>query len=431
MSWSEVPLNKVADLESGFGFPREQQGDSNQEFPFFRVSDMNLDGNEVFMSNYTNTVSRETLGRLHARAFPAGTVIFPKIGAAIATGKKRVLTKPATFDNNVMGAVPRSCVEPKFLYYWFLRLNLSDCANDSHVPSIRKSVMEKISFELPPPTEQRRIVEILDQADSLRKLRREADAKAARILPALFLKMFGDPATNPMGWPVKPLSKAIDHIEAGWSARSEMRERQPGEFGVLKVSAVTSGRFLPEEYKTVASVPSSQTLVTPKRGDLLFSRANTRELVAATCLVDADYPYLFLPDKLWRLLPRKDIATTPYLRELMACEVVRDKFRAFSSGSSGSMLNVSQTAVLRTEVPLAPRDLQMTFERYTWEVLGLLRTIHQAHTRLETLRTTLLQRAFSSQLTAKWRMAHMQELLTEMREQARLLGLPMPAAAAQ
>ena len=77
MTWRTVPLHKVASLESGFGFPRENQGDENQEFPFFRVSDMNIPGNEVFMENHSNTVSAATLKELGARAFPAGTVIFP------------------------------------------------------------------------------------------------------------------------------------------------------------------------------------------------------------------------------------------------------------------------------------------------------------------------------------------------------------------
>ena len=312
--------------------------------------------------------------------------------------------------------------DAKFLYYYLL-----SCDIPNHGYSRHFKFLKELNVPAVAPSEQHRIVEILDQAHALRRRAREADAKAARILPALFLKMFGDPATNPMGWPVKPLSEAVDRIEAGWSAGSETRERRLGEFGVLKVSAVTSGTFLPKEYKTVPSVPDSRSLVTPKRGDLLFSRANTRELVAATCLVDTDYPYLFLSDKLWRLVPRGNIATTPYLRELMACEVVRDKFRAFSSGSSGSMLNVSQASVLRTEVPLAPPGLQKKFERYTWDVLGLLRVIHQARTRLDTLRGTLLQRAFSGQLTAKWRAAHSQQLLAEMQEQARLLNLSAPS----
>lgn len=74
------------------------------------------------------------------------------------------------------------------------------------MPRVIMSKLREHEVPLPPISEQRRIVEILDQADALRKKRAEADAKAARILPALFYKMFGDPATNPKGWPMKALS---------------------------------------------------------------------------------------------------------------------------------------------------------------------------------------------------------------------------------
>jgi type I restriction enzyme S subunit len=426
MVWATVPLHKVASLESGFGFPREHQGDENQEFPFFRVSDMNIPGNEVFMENHSNTVSASLLKELGARAFPPGTVIFPKIGAAIATEKKRILTKPSTYDNNVMGAIPRAGVNPKFLYYWFLQLKLTDLANPGHVPSIRKSVMEDILFPVVTSKEQERIVEILDEADYLQRLRREADAKAVRILPTLFLKMFGDPATNLMEWPEKPLSQLIAAVEAGWSAKSEARLRRDNEFGVLKVSAVTSGRFRPEEHKVVHEIDESRSIITPARGDLLFSRANTRELVAASCVVEDDYPQLFLSDKLWRLTPKQDTVSNLFLKELFWRDGIRDKFRASSSGSSGSMLNISQDAMLRTTIPVPPYPYQLKFEKLAWDVMGALGNLRRAEDKVKITWNILLQRAFSGQLTAKWREAHMQELLTEMKQQARTLNLPMP-----
>jgi type I restriction enzyme S subunit len=424
MTWATVPLHKVASLESGFGFPRDFQGDKNQEFPFFRVSDMNIPGNEVFMTNHSNTVSASMLKELGARAFPPGTVIFPKIGAAIATEKKRILTKLSTYDNNVMGAVPKEVINPKFLYYWFLQLKLSNHANPGHVPSIRKSVMEEIPFPVVAPSEQSRIVELLDDADRLRRLHREADAKAARILPALFIKMFGDPTTNSMEWPEKPLSKLIAAVDAGWSAKSESRPRLNNEFGVLKVSAVTSGRFRPEEHKAVPGIDETRSIITTARGDLLFSRANTRELVAASCIVEHDYPQLFLSDKLWRLTPKQGMASNLFLKELFWHDGIRDKFRASSSGSSGSMLNISQDAMLRTVIPVPPYPHQLKFEKLAWDVMGTLSTLRQVEGKVEIIWDTLLQRAFSGQLTARWYKAHMKELLAEMEQQARILNLP-------
>lgn len=415
MSWVEVPLHRVADLESGFGFPRERQGDSTQEIPFFRVSDMNLDGNEVLMSNHTNTVSEKVLAALHARAFPSGTVIFPKIGAAIATEKKRILIKPATYDNNVMGAVPKSVVVPRFLYYWFLRLRLSDFASASHVPSIRKSVMEQIPFNLPPPSEQRRIVEILDQADVLRKLRRDADAKAARILPALFLKMFGDPATNPMGWSVKKLSDvasttsggtpdtkngayyggAIPWIKSGeLSSRTVTRTEQTiTEEGLRNSSAkwIEPGAILVAMYgATVGQVAR------------LGIRATTNQAICAITPGTAIEP------------------------EFLAEFLRLSKQQLLDRRVGGAQPNISQQIIRALNVPVPPPALQQQFARIALTMEATLDELSALQPRLGSLSCLLAQRAFSGQLTAKWRQAHMQELLVEMQEQARQLNLPAP-----
>lgn len=77
-----------------------------------------------------------------------------------------------------------------------------------------------------PPSEQRRIVEILDQADHLRRLRAEADAKADRILPALFVKMFGSPVTSATRWP----TRAISQLATVTTGNTPSRDR-PEYFG--------------------------------------------------------------------------------------------------------------------------------------------------------------------------------------------------------
>jgi type I restriction enzyme S subunit len=313
--------------------------------------------------------------------------------------------------------------DTRWLFYLLHSLKLERLSKTTGVPGLNRNDAYAEKCLLPPPNEQLRIVEILDEANRLRGLRVVADANAARILPALFLKMFGDPTTNPMEWEEKALSKVIARVEAGWSSRSEGRPCGDGEFGVLKVSAVTSGLFRPDENKAVLSIDASRELITPQRGDLLFSRANTRELVAASCVVDADFPHLFLPDKLWRLTPFPDAASTLFLRELFWQDGMRNKFRAASSGSSGSMLNISQESMLQTKAPIPPFELQVRFERLAWSIMATLSRASQATIRIEAIWDNLLQRAFSGQLTAAWREAHMKELRCEMEHQARALNL--------
>jgi type I restriction enzyme S subunit len=163
-----VPLGRVVEVRSGWGFPNADQGRPDGDLPFYKVSDMNTRGNETTMRLSNNYVSMLTASKLGIRPAPAGTVIFPKIGAAVATNKKRLLSMTSAYDNNVMGLVPGSSIDPRYLYYWMQTLNLSNFAHDSGaVPSIRKSDVEAIDVPLPPLDEQRRIADILDTFDAL------------------------------------------------------------------------------------------------------------------------------------------------------------------------------------------------------------------------------------------------------------------------
>ena len=157
-SYPLVAIQEVAEVASGFGFPLEEQGKTDESIPFLKVSDMNLPGNEIHITSWNHAVSRDTLRKLGAKSFPKGTVIFPKIGAAIATNKKRILSCEATYDNNVMGIVPSERIVSEFLYALLQDFDISKWASDSQPPSMRKSVVEVHAFPLPPLEVQKEIV---------------------------------------------------------------------------------------------------------------------------------------------------------------------------------------------------------------------------------------------------------------------------------
>ena len=153
-----VKLGDICEIVSGVGFPLDQQGLSDEVIPFLKVSDMNILGNEIFIKSWNNSVSENIAKFLKGRICPPGTIIFPKIGAAIATNKKRILTKPSLFDNNVMGFIPGGIVDSAFLFYVLQQINLSDWASDSQPPSMKKSFVSEQVIPLPPLEVQREIV---------------------------------------------------------------------------------------------------------------------------------------------------------------------------------------------------------------------------------------------------------------------------------
>ena len=158
-SYPMVRIKDVASVESGFGFPLAYQGNVDGGIPFLKVSDMNLPGNEVQVVSWNNSTSPDVLREMKAKAFPAGTVIFPKIGAAIATNKKRILTCSSSYDNNVMGIVPNTGrLLSKFLHSYLLIFDISQWASNAQPPSIRKTVVENQQIPLPPLEVQRELV---------------------------------------------------------------------------------------------------------------------------------------------------------------------------------------------------------------------------------------------------------------------------------
>lgn len=192
--WQKRKLGELCDVVNGFGFPKHLQGRTDLPYPFVKVSDMNTVGSEETVLTAANTVNDEILRAIGGRAYPAGTIIFPKVGGALLTNKKRILGVPGSFDNNIMGLVPRGGVLSKYLLRWMETFDLAELANTQALPSLRQSDVENVEIPLPgDETAQAKVVEqlekIIEPVNSvLNAVRRQLDAIEA--LPAATLREF-------------------------------------------------------------------------------------------------------------------------------------------------------------------------------------------------------------------------------------------------
>ena len=155
-------LKRVGRFSAGAGFPDAEQGVQGEELPFYKVSDMNADGNAVYMIESANTVSRATAKRLGATVFAADTIVFPKVGAALLSNKRRTLTRPSCLDNNTMG-LTITCGWPKYFYYLLSCMDFGLLANPGAVPSLNESQVREIRACIPMESAQRAIADFLDR----------------------------------------------------------------------------------------------------------------------------------------------------------------------------------------------------------------------------------------------------------------------------
>ena len=182
-----------------------------------------------------------------------------------------------------------------------------------------------------------------------------------------FVELFGQPDRNPFGWDVYAIGTLVSSCDAGWSGNGTQRKKKAGEVAVLKVSAVTKGYFVPSESKVLDNQDYIKKYVFPQAGDLLFSRANTREMVGATAVITRDYPEHILPDKLWKIR-FVDAANVWYMKYVLSYESIRSIFSSVSTGTSGSMFNVSMKKFKSIKIPLPPIELQEQFAAFVEQV---------------------------------------------------------------
>ncbi|MBV9108141.1 MAG: restriction endonuclease subunit S [Gemmatimonadetes bacterium] len=172
-----------------------------------------------------------------------------------------------------------------------------------------------------------------------------------------------EPFPLPRNWAWVQFEDLLADSESGWSPKCDSEPRKPGEWGVLKVSAVTWGEFRPGENKRLPPSLRPRAECEARPGDFLLSRANTAELVARSVVVPERCPEkLLLSDKIVRL-NFVDPSLKAWANLVNNSGYARDYYRANATGTSDSMRNVSRQIIHELPFPLAPRDVQRSILR--------------------------------------------------------------------
>ena len=384
MEWPRVRLGDMLSLEYGKSLPAHAR-DPHGEFP-------------VAGSNGPD-------GK-HTSAFVSSP--------GIAVGRKGSAGKIYWYENDFWPidttyyVVPKLSFDMRWAYYLLSHLRLDRLATTTGVPGLNRNDAYSLEIPLLPLSEQRRIVEILDQADRIRRLRADADAKAERILPALFIKMFGDPRTNPMGWPVKPLGE-IGELDRG---RSRNRPRNDpallgGSYPLIQTGDIAnSGGRITQYTQTYSDLGLSQSKMWPAGTLCITIAAN----IANTGVLEFDACF---PDSVVGFVPSAD-TTTEYVQFLLT--QLRSVLEAGATQVAQKNINLKMLRSL--VVPVPPIDLQNRFSIHVRKQYACRATQALIHEKLDRLFASATSRAFTGDLTASWREAYRKELLQEMEHQA-------------
>jgi type I restriction enzyme, S subunit len=191
--WIKTTLGDLCAFLAGSAFAKKYQGGINGDYPFIKVSDMNLAGNERYINDANNWVSESTRAKIGAKLHPKGSITFAKIGIALTYNRRRTLTRPTIVDNNMMSAIPNAdAVHSVYFYYLLLTIDFNDVVCGTSLPYLRADDLKKFEILLPPLSEQRAIAHILGSLDDKIELNRSMNQTLEAMARAIFKSWFVD-----------------------------------------------------------------------------------------------------------------------------------------------------------------------------------------------------------------------------------------------
>ncbi len=155
-------LGRFGRVLRGTTFPNRYQGRSEADVPFFKVADMATPGHKEVLLDAQNWITSEDIDELRARVIPRGSIVFPRVGAALLLNPRRILGIDAVVDDNVLAFAPYGG-DSRFWRHWLSTVDLSKLANPGPVPSVTEAQLRTLRAPVLTSTEQKRIADAIDQ----------------------------------------------------------------------------------------------------------------------------------------------------------------------------------------------------------------------------------------------------------------------------
>lgn len=414
--WTETTLGEVLSRADERINPSEHPDES-----FFYVGLEHIESNTGRLVNPALVTGRDL--RSTKNVFRSGEILFGRLRPNL--NKVHFAKKGGICSTDIWVLQARPGLEAEFAAY-YLRSNavlgrVEQLSVGAHLPRIHSSAFDAIPILLPPLPEQHRIVDILRLSDKVRALRRDASQRIQDLFPALFYRVFGNPATNPMKWELINLDEVI--IGTPQNGLYKHSSYYGSGTPIIRIGDFYEGRLRPHDtFRRLQTTAEEVSRYRVKDGDVLINRVNSPEFLGKSALVEGISEDTVFESNMMRLTIDKEKASPEYVVAFLNTgfakhQIMRRAKRAINQAS------INQQDVMSLELPLPS---QAALNRYQSVLLSATH-LYEAGTRSEELVNSIcesqLAYAFTGELTATWREEHAKELQEAAAERDRLLGL--------
>ncbi len=347
-----VTLGEVCQFVGGGTPARERPDFYSGDIPWATVKDFKTST----IIDTQEHVTQEAIDRSASNIVEQGTVL---LVTRVGLGKVAMAGRRLAINQDVKGLTPREDVLPEYLFWFLVAIapKIERMGVGATVKGVTLQDVKAIRFPLPNKDVQRRIVDLLSRAENIVRMRREAEKKAKEIIPALFLDMFGDPATNPKGWDVKRVGDIASYTRYG----PRFPDRKYAETGahILRTTDMdTSGNVRWEESPVLPVTQEEVSRFSLRPGTVVVTR--TGATIGKIALFrGADRPCIagaYLIE-----LGTTDDVDPEYLLALLLSDYGQS---ALTSGSRAvAQPNLNAPTIRAIPLPIPPKAFQSSFAK--------------------------------------------------------------------
>ena len=372
---------------------------SSEGTPFIRaghLEELIFDRNINLLPKISHDVAKKEKLKL----LPAGSILFAKSGMSATKNRVYITPVASYFVSHLAAILPSENFNTSYLAYYLKWFKPSNLIIDEAYPSIRLSEISDLRIPLPSIAEQKKIAAILDAADSLRQKDQQLVERYNALSQSLFLEMFGDLVTNPMAWECKSLQSLTSKIGSGSTPRGGKEAYFEEGISLIRSLNIHDNEFL---MKNLAFIDDKQadelSNVTVEEKDVLLN------ITGASVCRCAIVPTEILPARVNQhvsiLRCDTGLANPYYLLYLIISAQFKQKLMniAGANGATREALTKSQLSELAILTP--PISLQNQFAERIQVIEAQKQQAQRSLEKSEALFNSLLQRAFTGELTSK------------------------------
>ena len=389
MSWPTVALGSVADVERDGVDPTFLQAKTY----YVGLENISSDGD-------LNGINSADTGELKSTKFRFSDkhVLFGKLRPYLR--KVARPTFPGICSTDIIPIAPGPRLDRAYLYH-FLRtdavINLAtSMSSGANLPRISPRHLVEFNIPLPPLDEQRRIAAILDQADALRRKRRETLGRIAAIERSLFFERFGAPESNPNGFPVVDLGSLI--LEGPTNGLYKPASDYGSGTPILRIGDFYNGRVVDllglRRLRASGKEISAYEL---KPYDIVINRVNSRECLGKSALIPTLPEQIVFESNMMRLRLDRTAVDPTFCISFLQLRFVKQQIRHKTKDAiNQSSINQKDVSSLKIMLPGLKEQEAFSSSISAISTQELSGRSHLAH--LDVLFASLQHRAFRGEL---------------------------------